>query len=33
MSSKYWIEKAIKKPGSLTTQAKRAGDHVQRCPR
>ncbi len=26
MSSKYWIEKAIKKPGSLKTQAKRADE-------
>jgi hypothetical protein len=26
MSSKYWIEKAIKKPGSLKTQAERAGE-------
>jgi hypothetical protein len=27
MSSKHWIDKAIKKPGSFKTQAQRAGDH------
>ncbi len=27
MSSKYWIEKAIKKPGSFKTQAEHAGEH------
>ncbi len=26
MSSRHWIEKAIKKPGSFTAQAERAGE-------
>ena len=29
MSSKYWIEKAIKKPGSFKTQAERAGESTR----
>jgi hypothetical protein len=28
MSSKYWIEKAIKKPGSFKTQAEHAGERT-----
>jgi hypothetical protein len=28
MSSKHWIEKAIKKPGSFKEQAERAGENT-----
>ena len=29
MSSKHWIEKAIKKPGSFKRQAERAGESTE----